>query len=175
MGQSLPLSRPSRESGPSVTKLLLALHVLAAIIAVGPVTVAASMFGPAARRAAERPDDAQARSTVVLLHRICRVYAGVGIAVPVLGLATAGVMGVMGDAWVIASLVLTMLAAASLIVFVLPGQEQLVEGTEEGRGGGIATVAAATGRLAMTTGIFNLLWVAVTVLMIVRPGSTTGA
>jgi len=26
----------------------------------------------------------------------------------------------------------------------------------------------------MTTGIFNLLWVVVTVLMIVRPGSTTG-
>jgi hypothetical protein len=26
----------------------------------------------------------------------------------------------------------------------------------------------------MTTGIFNLLWVAVTILMIVRPGSTTG-
>jgi len=25
----------------------------------------------------------------------------------------------------------------------------------------------------MTTGIFNLLWVVVTVLMIVRPGSTT--
>jgi hypothetical protein len=29
-------------------------------------------------------------------------------------------------------------------------------------------------RLAMTTGIVNLLWVVVTVLMIVRPGSTTG-
>jgi len=26
----------------------------------------------------------------------------------------------------------------------------------------------------MTTGIFNLLWVVLTVLMIVRPGSTTG-
>ncbi|QEU95605.1 hypothetical protein [Streptomyces kanamyceticus] len=154
-----------------MTKLLLTLHVLAAILAVGPVAVAASMFGPAARRAAESPDDVRARSTVGLLHRICRVYAGVGIAVPVLGLATAGVMGVMGDAWVIASLVLTMLAAAALIVFVLPGQERLVEGG----GGGGEGVAAATGRLAMTTGIFNVLWVAVTVLMIVRPGSTTGA
>ncbi|NEC82656.1 hypothetical protein G3I38_26325, partial [Streptomyces sp. SID7958] len=35
-----------------VTKFLLSLHVLAAIVAVGPVTVAASMFPPAARRAA---------------------------------------------------------------------------------------------------------------------------
>jgi hypothetical protein len=29
-------------------------------------------------------------------------------------------------------------------------------------------------RLAMVTGIFNLLWATVTVLMIIRPGSTTG-
>jgi hypothetical protein len=35
-------------------------------------------------------------------------------------------------------------------------------------------VGVAVTRLAMTTGIFNLLWVVVTVLMIVRPGSTTG-
>ncbi|MFE0173126.1 hypothetical protein ACFWZ2_12465 [Streptomyces sp. NPDC059002] len=157
-----------------MTKLLLTLHVLAAIIAVGPVTVAASMFPPAARRAAEQPGDARALSTVKLLYRICRVYAGVGIAVPVLGIATAGVMGVMGDAWVIASTVLTMLAAAALIVFVLPGQEQLIEGVE-GVEGAEGAGAAAAGRLAMTTGLFNLLWVAVTVLMIVRPGSTTGA
>ncbi|KIX79600.1 membrane protein, partial [Streptomyces sp. MBRL 601] len=33
---------------------------------------------------------------------------------------------------------------------------------------------AAGARLAMTTGVFNLLWAAVVVLMIVRPGSTTG-
>ncbi|WP_157681388.1 hypothetical protein [Mycobacterium sp. JS623] len=38
-----------------------------------------------------------------------------------------------------------------------------------------AVLAGKSGtRLAMTTGIFNLLWVAVTVSMMVRPGSTTG-
>lgn len=37
-----------------MTKFLLSLHVLAAILAVGPVTVAASMFPPAARRVADR-------------------------------------------------------------------------------------------------------------------------
>ncbi len=30
-------------------------------------------------------------------------------------------------------------------------------------------------RLHMVTGIFNLIWAVVVVLMIVRPGSTTGA
>ncbi|SNQ49382.1 conserved hypothetical protein [Frankia canadensis] len=39
---------------------------------------------------------------------------------------------------------------------------------------GPAAAIARSRRLAMTVGIFNLLWVAVTVLMIVRPGSTTG-
>lgn len=33
----------------------------------------------------------------------------------------------------------------------------------------------APGRLAMLTGVFNLLWATVAVLMIIRPGSTTGA
>ncbi|MFJ8943159.1 hypothetical protein ACIRG4_07720 [Streptomyces sp. NPDC102395] len=149
-----------------MTKFLLALHVLAAIVAVGPVTVAASMFPPAARRALLAPDDVRAAGTVRLLHRICRVYAGLGIAVPVLGFATASVMGVMGDAWLIVSAALTVLAAIVLVVLVLPRQEVLLEG-----GGNHGT----TVRLAMFTGVFNLLWATVTVLMIVRPGSTTGA
>ena len=79
-----------------VTKVLLSLHVLAAILAVGPVTVAASMF-PAALR---RGDAHQLR----LLHRICRVYAGVGVAVPVFGFATASSLGVLGDAWLIVNM-----------------------------------------------------------------------
>jgi hypothetical protein len=137
-----------------VTKVLLSLHVIAAILAVGPVAVAASMFPAAVRR------DEHVR----LLHRICRVYAVVGIAVPVFGFATAGSLGVTGDAWVLVSIALTAVAAAVLVLLVLPGQRKLL-----GSAAGNAT------RLGMYTGVFNLLWVAVTVLMIVRPGSTTGA
>ncbi|GGJ17820.1 hypothetical protein [Streptomyces brasiliensis] len=149
-----------------MTKFLLIVHVLAAVVAVGPVTVAASMFPPAARRALDTPDDPRAAGTVELLHRICRVYGVVGVAVPVFGFATAGSMGVLGSAWLIVSIVLTALAAVVLGALVLPVQSALVEG------GG---TRQATVRLAMFTGMFNLLWAAVTVLMIVRPGSTTGA
>ena len=124
------------------------------------------MFPPAARRALAASDDVRPGETVRLLHRICQVYAAVGIAVPVFGFATASAMGVMGDAWLIVSMVLTVLAAGVLLVLVLPRQEVLVEG----RGARETTV-----QLAMFTGVFNLLWAAVTVLMIVRPGSTTGA
>ncbi|MGI3198036.1 protease [Streptomyces sp. GLT-R25] len=183
-----------------MTKFFLVLHVLAAIVAVGPVTVAASMFPPGARRALADPGDQRAAETLRLLHRICRVYAGLGIAVPVLGFATAMSMGVLGDAWLIASMALTGIAAAVLLALVLPRQEELLEAVEAGAGTDATTevaattdtigttgttgAAAATGvaanpratvRLAMFTGIFNLLWATVTILMIVRPGSTTGA
>ncbi|MEU1197271.1 hypothetical protein ABZ446_13710 [Streptomyces sp. NPDC005813] len=149
-----------------MTKFLLAVHVIAAIVAVGPVTVAASMFPPAARRALAAPDDERALATTRMLHRICQVYAVVGVAVPVFGFATASDMGVLGDTWLIVSIALTALAAVVLGALVLPRQSALVEGTGDRR---------ATVRLAMFTGIFNLLWATVTVLMIVRPGSTTGA
>ena len=140
-----------------MTKLLLSLHVLAAIVAVGPVTVAASMFPAALRRA-----DHTAMRT---LHRICRVYAAVGIAVPVLGLATAGSLGVLGSGWLLASIVLTVTAAAVLGFLVLPAQAAAVS----------SSPPSSTRRLGMTAGLFNLLWAVVVVLMVVRPGSTTGA
>ncbi|MCZ1000544.1 DUF2269 family protein [Streptomyces sp. RLB3-17] len=174
-----------------MNKFLLAVHVLAAIVAVGPVTVAASMFPPSARKALAEPGDAQALSTVRVLHRICRVYATVGVAVPVFGFATAKNMGVLGDTWLIVSIALTALAAVVLAALVLPRQTALMEGMEgmeesieEGVGGGGQGAAYAgasrvgprdTARLAMFTGLFNLLWATVTILMIVRPGSTTGA
>ncbi|CAL9650385.1 hypothetical protein [Streptomyces sp. NPDC057838] len=157
-----------------MTKFLLSLHVLAAIVAIGPVTVAASMFPPAARRAAPAGDgvpDPSAVGTVALLHRICRVYAGVGVSVPVLGLATGAVMGVLGSGWLVTSIALTAAAAGVLAAFVLPRQEELLGQLK----GAQAVEHRNTAQLAMFTGVFNLLWATVTVLMIVRPGSTTGA
>ncbi|GAA2908860.1 membrane protein [Streptosporangium fragile] len=154
-----------------MTKFLLSVHVLAAIIAIGPVTVAASMFPPAVRRARAAGADAVSLSSVRLLHRICRVYSVVGLAVPVFGFATASSLGVLGDAWLIASIVLTAAAAGVLALLVLPGQERLIAGLD---GAGAPVARGATSRLGMLTGVFNLLWAIVTVLMIVRPGSTTG-
>ncbi|MBW4718057.1 DUF2269 family protein [Saccharothrix obliqua] len=152
-----------------MTKLLLSLHVLAAIIAVGPVTVAASMFPATTRRALTAPD--RDLSPLRTLHRICRVYAGVGIAVPVLGMATASVMGVLGDAWLVVSMGLTAVAAGVLVLAVLPGQDGLLTALTAGD----APAPPALTRLAGYTGLFNVLWAVVTVLMVVRPGSTTGA
>ncbi|MDL5205631.1 hypothetical protein [Streptomyces sp. ALI-76-A] len=156
-----------------MTKFLLTLHVLAAIVAVGPVTVAASMFPPAARRVRTGSDgpDTAGVGTVRLLHRICRVYSGLGLAVPLLGFATAAAMGVLGDGWLVTSIALTAAAAGVLVAFVLPRQDELLEQVTAEQ----PVERGHTVQLAMFTGVFNLLWATVTVLMIVRPGSTTGA
>jgi hypothetical protein len=145
-----------------VTKALLAIHVIVAIIAFGPMTVAASMFPAAARRATTSGE-----GSLVLLHRICRVYALVGIAVPFFGLATAGAMHVIGSPWLTASMILTAAAAITMSAAIIPRQKHILGARE-------AVGRARRARLAMYTGLFNLLWVAVTVLMIVRPGSSTG-
>jgi hypothetical protein len=147
--------------GCPVTKLLLSVHVLAAILAIGPVAVAASAFPRFVRDPAEAVP-----GTAAHLHRVCRVYTVLGVAVPAFGVATGARMGVLTDAWLIASVILTALAAALLLLSILPGQRRLL--AEPGR-------RPAAARLAMATGVFNLLWATVVVLMIVRPGSTTGA
>ncbi|MGW7535362.1 hypothetical protein [Amycolatopsis sp. NPDC054798] len=142
---------------------LLSVHVLAAILAIGPVAVAASMFPSAARLASDDPKKAV---TLRILHRTTRVYAVIGILVPVFGLATGARIGVLGDAWLVVSMTLTVAAAGVLIAFIVPGQRRVIDALGSDR-----PVAV---RLGMTTGIFNLLWAVVVVLMIYRPGSTTG-
>jgi hypothetical protein len=107
-----------------------------------------------------------------MLHRICRLYAAVGMAVPVFGFAAASSLGVLGSGWLTASILLTAAAAAVLTLLLLPTQNHELAALRD------ATPSAAirtASRLAMLTGVFNLLWATVTVLMIIRPGSTTGA
>jgi hypothetical protein len=135
-----------------MSAILLSAHVIVAILAVGPIAVAASMFPRYAREGAP---------VAKVLYRICQTYAVVGLAVPLLGIATAVSMGVLTQAWVLVSIALTAVAAVVLVVSILPDQRAVLAGEP-------------IARLAMTTGIFNLLWALVTVLMIVRPGSTTG-
>ncbi|MBM6402727.1 hypothetical protein JQN72_00520 [Phycicoccus sp. CSK15P-2] len=167
-----------------MSAFLLSVHVLAAIITIGPVAVAASMFPRFARLALALPGDATRGAVVRILHRITRVYAVVGALVPVFGIATGASIGVLGDAWLIVSMIVTVVAAALLVARVLPGQAQVVSALDAGvgeaddatrnSGAGLRAGCDAARRLAMSTGMFNLAWAIVVVLMIYRPGSTTG-
>ncbi len=151
-----------------MTEFLLSVQVLAAIVFIGPVTVAVSLFPRYAREAAgSGPPGALA--AVHLLHRITRVYAVLALVVPVFGISTALALDVLTDAWLLVSMALTATAGLLLALVVLPRQAAVRAGLDAGSSGAVDVRA-----LAMGAGVFNLLWATVVVLMIVRPGSTTG-
>lgn len=166
-------------------KVLLSLHVLAGIVFIGPVTVAVSLFPRYARLAADLEQRATALPVLVLLRRISTAYAVLGISVPVFGLGVALQLGVLTDPWLVVSIVLTLVAAAVLVVLVLPVQRSMLHvlhdpaspltAVEPDRSARVrGRWVASTKRLAGMSGIFALIWAVVVVLMIVRPGSTTG-
>ncbi|MFJ6568698.1 hypothetical protein ACIQNU_14835 [Streptomyces sp. NPDC091292] len=163
-----------------MTKVFLTLHVLVAILAVGPIAVAASLFPRYARQLApaapaipeETPTPGNAAGIAAFLHRICRGYAVFGIAVPVFGFATAAYLGVLTDIWLLVSIGLTGVAAVLLAMVILPNQQRVLAASGGAADGPPPPTAS---RLSMLTGVFNLLWAIVVVLMIIRPGSTTGA
>jgi hypothetical protein len=153
---------------------LLAAHVLAAVVFVGPVTVAASTFPRYARAAAAGGTHAGAAlASAAAMHRISRVYAVLAVAVPVLGVATASAMEVLGQSWVVVSMALTVGAGLVLALAVVPRQRRVL-GLVASPAATVDTLARLLGGLAAATGVFNLVWAVVVVLMILRPGSTTG-
>lgn len=150
--------------------VLLSVHVLAAIVFVGGSAVAASLFpryapvavGVPAGAGAEAPsEDVRHRAVAVALHRVTRVYGVLGLVVPVVGIVLAMVQGRMGEIWINVSMVLTVLAGALLALGVAPLQRDALAEPDDGR---------RLRRLGMLAGTYNLLWAAVVVLMIVRPG-----
>jgi hypothetical protein len=132
--------------------LLLSLHVVAGILFVGPVAVAASLFP---RYAPADPDVAR------VLHRITRGYGALALAVPLVGLLLAAVQGRTGDLWVVVAMVLTAVAGGLLALQIAPRQREALDAPGDD-----------LGPLAMLVGLFNLLWAAVVVLMVVRPGAS---
>ncbi len=100
--------------------VLLSVHVIAAIILIGPITVAASLFPRYAHSAVRaEPDQVGApRAVAAAIHRITRRYAIPALAVPIFGIGAGAAFGVLGQAWVIGSMVLTL--AAGLLHEWLP-------------------------------------------------------
>lgn len=140
--------------------LLLSLHIVAGILFVGPVAVTTSLF-PRYAPAPDGPTGERSADIARLLHRITRGYGGAALTVPAIGLLLAVVQGRTTDLWVIVAMVLTAVAGGLLALQIAPRQREALDTP----GGGLR-------HLGMLTGMFNLLWVIVVVLMIVRPGSS---
>lgn len=143
--------------------ILLAAHVLAGILFVGPVAVTTSLFPRFASAVAAGPTtDARDLGVATVLHRITRVYGILALVVPVIGLVLAAVQGRLGEIWITIAMVLTAVAGGLLALRIVPAQCDALAGSLDP--GGLRT-------MRVLTGLFNLLWATVVVLMIVRPGA----
>jgi len=149
-----------------VFKLLLLLHLLTAIFAVGPLVGAVTT----ASRALRTPDADAARSAA----RTIRLYSYVSVVVVLLGMGLMSAkapwdeseqVAEFGDAWIWLSLLLWIAAMAVSLGVVVPTLTRTANEIGEGRGvGGMTTRVVAGG------GVVGLIYAAIVVLMVYQPG-----
>lgn len=150
-----------------LTTVLTAAHVVAALLLLGPITVAASRFPRLVRAARDAPDDPGPLAAARELHAITRGYAAASVVVPALGVGVTSALQLFGQRWLQVAIALTALAAAVLVLGVLQGQTRVLA-TLTGPDNDVG-LAPLLGRLGAATGVFGLLWVAVAVLMVAQP------
>ncbi len=143
-------------------RFLLMLHVLAAVFIVGPLTFVTAVTPRVIRQG---PDGLPA---LRLLRRTTRVYAIASLLVFLLGLAM--VRHQYGYSfnqfWVSASITLFVVALGLILAVVERDQRKAVTSLEAGDA---ASVSA--GRIAAASGTASLIWLAIIVLMVYRPGA----
>ena len=146
-------------------KLLLFLHLLAAIFAVGPLVGAAT----SASRALRTPDAEAAQSAA----RTIKIYTYASVAVVVLGF---GLMSAtepgssehvadFGESWIWLSLVFWAASVAVTLGGLVPALQQAATTITEG-----GAVSTLTGRVAAYGGATGLLYAAIVLLMVYQPG-----
>ncbi len=150
--------------------LTILFHILAAVLFLGPVTVAVSTFQVQALKAYEGSQDA--RGAAKMLYRITSTYSMLSLLVPLSGFA---VMMVTGEFWsqgrFHASILLSLIGWALLLFVIAPKQKAmmgalgLLEEDENDNDYQISDWGKAKAQLSMFGGIFALLWVVTAVLM----------
>nr|WP_234039068.1 DUF2269 domain-containing protein [Corynebacterium pygosceleis] len=169
---------------PDVDNLISILHVLAAIVFLGPVTIAVSMFQGRARAAHD--GDRAATGSAALLHRITKTYGFLSLLVPLLGLGLFFTdTAFLKDGRFHASILLSVIAWGILFFLIIPRQKVLMAdlgvatddddpaaalNVGKDTGAGTSTTVdwtATTKKLSMFGGIFSLLWFIVAVLMMI--------
>jgi len=142
-----------------VRTLLLTLHVVAAIFVVGPLVALANQTG----RLLTRADPAVLRSQA----RLVTVYGWTSLVVGILGVALVrrSWEATFGEAWVIAAPILFLVATALVLGLLAPLLRRAAGATESGQ-----PVGNLVGRGAPLGGLVSLLYLAVAVLMVTKPG-----
>lgn len=159
-----------------MSSLLIVLHVLAAVLFLGPVTVAVSGFAPAALAASRGDHTAQGRAHT--MYKITQTYGLLSLCVPLIGFA---LMFTGDDYWsqwrYNVSMLLTVVAWGLLFFVIVPRQRRMIAALglldasevdeSDAKAPGIHNWSKAKSQLAMFSGIFALTWVIIFVLMMV--------
>ena len=146
--------------------VLLVLHLLTVAFLVGPAAVSAVLSSRHIRQGRAEALRDGARTT--------RGYTLASVATVLLGSALVSVSGgdsgtaqwSHGQAWVVASYALWLLAVVLVLVVVVPAQEAAAGALERGQD---ATSYAP--RIGAAAGIAMLSWAAIIALMVTKPGA----
>ena len=145
-------------------RILLALHLLVVVFAVGPLAHAVTTAGRGIRRG-----DGQATASAA---RTARVYTYASVLAVVLGFGLMSskrqgrTVADFGDTWVWLSLLLWLVAAVLSLTVVVPTLDRATALIEQQQ-----SVVALTSRVAAAGGVIGLLFAAIVFLMVYRPGS----
>lgn len=146
-------------------KILLALHVLFAIFAIGPLVHAAMTAGRGVRQG-----DGAATAAA---GRMLRIYAVASVLVVLLGFGlmsaksphTGEATATIGETWIWLSGLLWLVAVGLVLGLLVPTLEKATELITGGQ-----PVAALTGRVAAAGGGVALIFTGIVFLMIYQPG-----
>jgi len=148
-----------------VFKILLALHLLFAVFAVGPLVHAATT----AARGVRTGDGAATASS----SRVLRIYSSASVLVVLLGFGLMSVdspfgkgkVGEFSDTWIWLSALLWVAAMGIVTGALVPTLDKVTEkiGKQE-------SVVTLTGRVAALGGVVALIFAGIVFLMVYRPG-----
>jgi hypothetical protein len=148
-------------------KIMMALHVLFAIFAIGPLVHAATTAGRGIRRA-----DAAATASA---SRMLKIYSYASVLVIVFGFALMSSDSPYGshqkvaefsEAWIWVSLLLWVVALALVLAVIVPALDRATELATAG-----SPVDALVARVAAAGGVVGVIFAVVVFLMVYRPGS----
>jgi hypothetical protein len=144
-------------------KFLLALHLLFAIFAIGPLVHAATTAGRGVRQGDGRATAASARILKIY------AYASVLVIIAGFGLMSQKVHGrkiaEFGDTWIWLSLVLWVVAIGLVLGLIVPTLDKVTAaiGRQE-------SVVSHTVKVAASGGIVAIIFLAIVFLMVYKPG-----
>jgi uncharacterized membrane protein len=147
-------------------KILLALHLLTAIFAIGPLVGAATTASRGLRTGDAGATDSAARTLTIYS------YASVLVVILGFGLMSAKApwnpdekVADFGDTWIWLSVLLWLVSMALVLAVTVPALKQAA--TAIGSGG---TTDRLVARVAASGGVVGLIFAAIVFLMVYRPG-----